>query len=85
MPRERLERVNRSIRRRFDDIIEDAFHHACMTGDLDTAIELTELLERKLARWRQAHGTDSRQETPQLNAMREEIALRLQERGEEPG
>jgi hypothetical protein len=76
LPPERLERLNRTHRRRIDDVIEEAFKHACMNGDLETASDLADVLERKLARWLQARGTDNRNGSAQLQAMRNELARR---------
>jgi hypothetical protein len=70
-------------RRRIDDVIEDAFQHACLIGDLATAIELADLMERKIERWRRAHNDDRRDGSAQLEAMRAEIARRQQPLGAE--
>jgi len=72
-----LERLNRTHRRRIDDILEDAFQHACINGDLETAVELVGVLDRKLARWLAAHGTDNRNGSAQLVRMRQEIERRI--------
>ncbi|MEI7714395.1 MAG: hypothetical protein WCI94_23415 [Rhodospirillales bacterium] len=76
MPPERLERLNRTHRRRLDDAIDEAFKHACMNGDLETASDLADVLERKLARWLKTRGTDKRNGSAQLEAMRIELARR---------
>ena len=76
LPPERLERLNRSHRRRIDDVIEEAFMHACINGDLETASDLADVLERKLARWLGKHGTDNRSGSAQLATMRTELARR---------
>ena len=76
LPPARLDRLNRAYRRRIDDMIDEAFQHACMNGDLETAADLADLLERKLARWVLAHGSDNRAGSTQLEAMRKELGLR---------
>lgn len=76
LPRDRLERIGQTHRRRLDDIIEEAFQHACVIGDLDTATELVEVVERKHARWQRAHNMDRREDTVQLKRMQEEAARR---------
>ncbi len=82
LPPERLERLNRTHRRRLDDVIDEAFKHACMNGDLETATDLADVLERKLARWLLANGSDNRNGSAQLEAMRLELARRRSERAE---
>ena len=47
-----------------------------MNGDLETASDLADVLERKLARWLATHGTDNRNGSAQLDAMRIELARR---------
>lgn len=69
--------MNRTHRRRIDDILEDAFQHACINGDLETAVDLVGVLDRKLARWLAAHGTDNRNGSAQLVRMRQEIERRI--------
>ena len=68
--------MNRTHRRRIDDIIEDAFQHACINGDLETAVELVGVLDRKLARGLAAHGADNRRGSAQLARMRQEVDRR---------
>lgn len=76
VPASRLDRVNRTLRRRFDDIIDEAFQHACITGDLETAADVVDLLERKLERWVRANGPDSRNVSEQIAHMRDELERR---------
>ena len=83
VPQARIARVNRVHRRRIDDLIEDAFQHACMIGDLQTATELTDVLERTLTRWQRSHNNDRRNGAEQLKAMRAEILSRQQPRKDE--
>ena len=83
MPTARLDRVKQMHRRRIDDVIEEAFQHACTTGDLDTAIDLVDLLDRKIARWIAAHGSDGRNGSAQLTRMRAEIVRRQLQRANE--
>jgi hypothetical protein len=45
IPADRLQRVQRSIRRRLSDQVEDVFHRACVEDDIQTAEDLYKLLE----------------------------------------
>ena len=63
-------------RRRLDDILEEAFQHACLIGDLATAGEIVELLRHQNQRWVGAHGPDRRQNVVRLARMSEELARR---------
>jgi hypothetical protein len=73
---DRINRVGQAHRRRIDDLIEEAFQHACLSGDMDTAAELVALLERKYDRWMAAHGTDRRAGDQRLSRMRDELSRR---------
>ena len=83
VPAARLAQVGRTRHRRLDDVIQEAFQHACLNGDLETAVDLADLLERKTARWLAANGTDKRNSAAQLSAMRTEIARRRQMKANE--
>ena len=45
VPAERMNRVYGSLRRRLSDKIEDVLEEACLSRDLDTAVELLQVLE----------------------------------------
>lgn len=45
IPADRLQRVQRSFRRRLSDQVEDVFHRACVEDDIQTAEDLYKLLE----------------------------------------
>ncbi len=72
----RVNRIHQARHRRIDDVIEEAFQHACLSGDIDTASDLVVLLERKYDRWMAAQGTDRRSGKQQLSRMRDELSRR---------
>lgn len=66
-------------RRRLNDLLEEAFDHACVFGDLETAIELANVVERREERWRRStNAPDRRNGSAVLTRMRTEIARRQQ-------
>jgi hypothetical protein len=73
------ERINRVLRRRLSDRVEDVFQEACMSGDLDTAEELLRVLEAMHAR-RQALVGDRRISSADLVRAREDLARRKADR-----
>jgi hypothetical protein len=75
-PQGLLDRVNRTLRRRLSDRVEDAFKEACLSGDLDTAEELLTVLESMHARRCEKFGQDRRIDDGSLVKARAELAQR---------
>ena len=73
------ERINRVLRRRLSDRVEDVFQEACVSGDLETAEELLSVLEAMHAR-RQALVGDRRISNVDLVRAREDLARRKSDR-----
>ena len=73
------ERINRVLRRRLSDRVEDVFQEACVSSDLDTAEELLHVLEAMHAR-RQALVGDRRLSSADLVRAREELGRRKVDR-----
>ena len=80
LPAERVARVEQQRRRRIDDILEEAFQHACVNGDLDTAADVIDVLERKLERWIRLHGKDTRRGAFQIARMHDELSRLIRQR-----
>jgi hypothetical protein len=55
-----MDRIARTQRRRLDDAVEDVFNQACLTGDLDIAGNLLDVLEKMRARRQANHGRERR-------------------------
>lgn len=72
-------RINRTLRRRLSDRVVDVFQEACMTGDLETAEELLQVLEAMQAR-RQAIVGERRLSNEEVVRAREELASRREDR-----
>jgi hypothetical protein len=70
-----LGQINRTLKRRLGDRVEDLFQDACIAGDLDTAEELLTVLENMQNR-RDASGQDRRVNDDVFAAAREELARR---------
>jgi hypothetical protein len=60
IPTERIQRIQRSFRRRLSDQVEDVFHRACIEDDIQTAEDLYILLESMQHRRRQLYAVDRR-------------------------
>ena len=60
IPGARLARVNQSLKRRLDDDVEEVFHRACATNDLEAATDLLLLLEKWHARRSASYGRERR-------------------------
>src|SRR3954468_21597440 len=60
IPSARLARVNQSLKRRLDDDVEEVFHRACATNDLEAAADLLALLEKWHARRSASYGRERR-------------------------
>jgi hypothetical protein len=60
IPTERIQRIQRSFRRRLSDQVEDVFHRACVEDDIQTAEDLYKLLESMQHRRRQLYAVDRR-------------------------
>ncbi len=80
VPQNRLDRVGQAAHRRLADSIEEAFQHACLLGDLDTAADLVGVLEEQRDRWIAAHGKERRSDHPHLTRMKEELLRRRRAR-----
>jgi|KBSSwiStaDraftv2_1062776.scaffolds.fasta_scaffold5712477_1 hypothetical protein len=73
------QRINRVLRRRLSDRVNDVFQEACMAGDLDTATELLAVMEAMQERRQVAMG-DRRISNEELLRATEDLASRLAER-----
>ena len=75
-PRGVLDRINRSLRRRLSDRVEDMFHVACLSNDLDVAEKLLGLLEYMHERRIVKFGGQQRIDDTAVEKAREELARR---------
>jgi hypothetical protein len=73
------DRMNRTLRRRLSDRVMDVFHESCIAGDLDTAEDLLAVMEG-MHRRREAALGDRRLSTQDLDAARDDLALRKSDR-----
>ena len=71
----RLNAVRRSFRRRLTDRIEDLFEEACLSGDIATADDLFQTLERMQARAELRETNPRRRPRIPLAALRAELEL----------
>lgn len=71
-----LNRVAQSYRRRIDDVLEDAFRHACLIGDMDIAADLVGVVERAAARRATSSFQERRSANQHLLRMQAELAAR---------
>jgi hypothetical protein len=60
IPADRLQRVQRSFRRRLSDQVDDVFHRACIEDDIQTAEDLYQLLETMQHRRVQIYAVERR-------------------------
>jgi hypothetical protein len=60
IPGARLARVNQALKRRLDDDVEEVFHRACASNDLEAAHDLLALLEKWHARRAASYGRERR-------------------------
>ena len=60
IPADRLAMVSQCPRRRLDDDLEDVFHKACATGNVEAAADLLGVMERWHERRRVRFGTERR-------------------------
>ena len=73
IPTARLARVNQSLKRRLDDDVEEVFHRACATNDLESASDLLALLEKWHARRSASYGRERRISGANLQRARKEL------------
>jgi len=73
IPGARLARVNQSLKRRLDDDVEEVFHRACATNDLEAASDLLVLLEKWHARRSASYGRERRLSGASLQRARKEL------------
>jgi len=73
IPGARLARVNSALKRRLDDDVEEVFHRACATNDLESAADLLTLLEKWHARRSASYGRERRITGANLQRARKEL------------
>jgi hypothetical protein len=73
------DRMNRTLRRRLSDRVMDVFNESCIAGDLDTAEELLAVMQG-MHRRREAAMGDRRLSTQDLDAARDDLAIRRSDR-----
>jgi len=73
IPADRLQRVQRSFRRRLSDQVEDVFHRACVEDDLQTAEALYQLLEFAQHRRHRAYAVERRVNNESIVAARQAL------------
>jgi len=73
IPGARLARVNQSLKRRLDDDVEEVFHRACATNDVEAASDLLALLEKWHARRSASYGRERRISGASLQRARKEL------------
>ena len=73
IPGARLARVNQSLKRRLDDDVEEVFHRACATNDLEAATDLLLLLEKWHARRSASYGRERRISGASVQRARKEL------------
>lgn len=73
------ERMNRMFRRRLSDRVLEVLYEACISGDLETASELLQVVEAMHAR-RQSAAGDRRLSDKEIVEAREDLASRKAER-----
>jgi hypothetical protein len=73
IPGSRMARVNQSLKRRLDDDVEEVFHRACATNDLEAATDLLLLLEKWHARRSASYGRERRISGENLLRARKEL------------
>ena len=84
IPGARLARVNQAHKRRLDDDVEDVFHRACATNDLESATDLLLLLEKWHTRRSESYGRERRISSANLQRARKELERRSASRGGGP-
>jgi hypothetical protein len=73
IPGARLARVNQSLKRRLDDDVEEVFHRACATNDLEAAADLLALLEKWHMRRSASYGRERRISGASVQRARKEL------------
>jgi len=73
IPGARLARVNQSLKRRLDDDVEEVFHRACATNDLEAAADLLTLLEKWHVRRSASYGRERRISGASVQRARKEL------------
>jgi hypothetical protein len=73
IPGARLARMNQALKRRLDDDVEEVFHRACATNDLESAADLLALLEKWHAKRSSAYGRERRITGVNLQRARKEL------------
>ena len=73
IPGARLARVNQALKRRLDDDVEEVFHRACATNDLESAGDLLALLEKWHSRRSASYGRERRITGANLQRARKEL------------
>jgi hypothetical protein len=71
-----MDRVNRTLRRRLSDRVEDLFQAACLAGDLDAADALLTVLVKMHERRSAKFGGERRISDDSLARARAELARR---------
>ena len=73
IPGGRMARLNQSLKRRLDDDLEDVFHRACATDDLESASDLLTVLEKWHERRSAHYGRERRISGAALERARREL------------
>jgi hypothetical protein len=73
IPGSRMARVNQSLKRRLDDDVEEVFHRACATNDLESAKDLLAVLEKWHARRQALYGRERRISGASVQRARKEV------------
>ena len=80
IPGPRLARINQSYRRRLDDGVEEVFHRACATNDLEAAADLLTVMEKWHERRAAKFGRDRRIDEAALQRARRELERLITQR-----